>query len=242
VGTVFEGQDKLKLVTHCRDRDSYEQNVLEEFLAYRIYNVLTEVSFQVQLVRITYVDSSEHDDPLTRLGFLIEDEDAMALRVDGTMLEVAAAPAEQFQQHQAGLMYVFQYSIGNTDWSMTHFHNVKVMRVGMDYLPIPYDFDFSGLVDAPYAGPNQAIAHLLDNVRQRLFWGRCNPAIDYSVIFAHFIEHQETILGLARTQPWLDERNRRAATEYLEEFFSTLANERRADRSIVKACRRQGLP
>jgi hypothetical protein len=158
VGTVFEGQDKIKLVAHCRDRDSYEQNLLEEFLAYRIYNVLTPVGFQVQLARITYVDTSGKDDPVTRLAFLIEDEDAMAERVEGMMLEVASAPAEHFRQDQAGLMYVYQYAIGNTDWSMTHFHNVKVMRIGTDYFPIPYDFDFSGLVDAPYAGPNEAVA------------------------------------------------------------------------------------
>jgi len=82
-GTVFDGQDKLKLVTHCHDWDSFEQNVLEEYLVYRIYNQLTDVSFRVQLVEITYLDTGGENDPLTRMGFLIENEDAMASRVGG---------------------------------------------------------------------------------------------------------------------------------------------------------------
>ena len=80
-GTLFHGQDKIKLVSHCRNRDNFEQNLLEEYLAYRIYNLLTDISFRVRLARITYVDSMGNADPVTRMAFLIEDEDAMADRL-----------------------------------------------------------------------------------------------------------------------------------------------------------------
>jgi hypothetical protein len=239
-GTLFEGQDKLKMVNYCQDQDSYEQNVLEEYLVYRIYNILTDMGFLVRLARITYVDTSGKDDPLTRMGFILEHEDAMAARQDGTVLEVASASAESFQQDQAALLYVFQYMIGNTDWSITRSHNVTVMRIGWsEYYPVPFDFDFSGLVDAPYAAPNPVIAHLIRSVRQRLYRGICNDAIDYQAVFARFIEKQDEILELVRTHPpELSERNRRDAARYLEDFYRVITDEGRARRYIVDVCRK----
>jgi len=237
-GTIFEGQDKVKVVTHCRDRDEYEQNVLEEYLAYRIYNLLTDISFRVRLARITYVDSRERDEPVTRMAFLIEDEDAMAARLDGTMVEVPSAPPSDFSQEQAALMYVFQFMIGNTDWAISQFHNVKAMRIGGDYFPVPYDFDWSGLVDAPYAGPNPKIADRIENVRERLFWGACNDAIDYQALFARLRGKREAILALPQSIPGLSERNQRSAVEYLQGFYEVIDSENAARRQIVNACRR----
>ena len=51
-GTLFEGQTMLPLTTHCRDSSSYEQYVLKEYLAYRIYNLLTDKSLRVRLARV----------------------------------------------------------------------------------------------------------------------------------------------------------------------------------------------
>ncbi len=237
-GTIFDGQDKVKLVTHCRDRDNYEQNVMEEYLAYRIYNLLTDISFRVRPARITYIDSRGEDDPVTRLAFLIEDEDAMADRLGGMVMDVPGAHPSDFRQAQAALMYVFQFMIGNTDWAMSPFHNLKALGVGRDYYPVPYDFDWSGLVDASYAGPNPKIAHLIDNVRERLFWGACNDAIDYQAVFALFDEKRDAILALPQAAPELSERNQRTAVRYLEDFYEIIHNERASRRQIVNACRR----
>ncbi len=237
-GTVLDGQDKLKVVAHCRDQDSYEQNVLEEYLAYRIYNLLTDVSFRVQLARITYVHANGRKGPFSRAAFLIEDEEAMAARLDGTMIEVSSAPADEFKPEQAGLMYLFQYMIGNVDWSMVTFHNVKAMRIGREYFPIPYDFDFSGLVNAPYAGPNPQVADEIRSVRERLFRGICSDRIDYGALFAHVIERREAILDLIRGQSGLTERNIDSAVDYVEEFYDVINNPRRARREILEACRR----
>ena len=136
-GTVLDGQNKLKLVDHCQDRDAYEQNVLEEYLAYRLYNLFTDRSFQVRLARVTYVDITGKDDPVTRLAFLVEDEDDLAARLNGTILEPPAVHSDDYDPMAAGLLYLFQYLIGNEDWSVTHFHNVKLLRVGMDHFPFP---------------------------------------------------------------------------------------------------------
>ncbi len=101
-GTVLDGQDKLKLVTHCRDSDQYEQNLLEEYLAYRIYNRLTDISLRVQLAKVTYLDTSGESDPVTRMAFLIEDEDAMADRLGGRMVETPSANPRRLRTGPVG--------------------------------------------------------------------------------------------------------------------------------------------
>jgi hypothetical protein len=237
---VFDGQDKVKLVTHCRDWDSYEQNVLEEYLAYRIYNQLTDVGFRVHLALITYVDTSGKDEPVSRAAFFIEPEDGLAARLGGDMLEVPAANPEDYPPQQIGLMNLFQFLIGNTDWSAVRFHNVKLVRVGWDYLPIPYDFDFSGLVDAPYAGPSPNLAHRIRTVRERLYRGICSDRIDFQDLFSRFNERREDILDLVRTQPCLRDRSIRMATNYIEEFYEIINDEHEADWQILSACRRIG--
>lgn len=238
LGTIFDGQDKLKLVTHCRDRDSYRQNVMEEYLAYRIYNQLTDLSFRVQLAEITYVDTSGKEGPLTRMGFLLEDEDALAERTGGLMLEGRGAGPESFHGETIGTMYLFQYLIGNVDWSTVGPHNVKILRVEFDHFPIPYDFDWSGLVDASYAGPNELTVDLHGSVRERVYWGACADHIDYQVVFSRFQEKRGAILGLVDELPELREDGRGEARDYFAEFYRIIDDPDRAQREIVRRCRR----
>jgi len=237
-GTVFDGQDKLKLVTHCHDWDTFEQNLLEEYLAYRIYNELTDVSFDVRLAEITYLDTAGESDPLTRMGFLIEDEDAMAIRVGGMILDIPGARAKDFGPEQMGVMFLFQYLIGNIDWSTANSHNLKVLRAGEDHFAIPYDFDWSGLVDAPYVGPSPLTERLHDSVRERLYLGVCWEELDFQVAFAHFEEKKEPILEAVREVPGLTGANVRSATGYVEEFYDFIRNPERAEEEIRRMCRR----
>ena len=238
--TVFRSQDKLKLVTHCRDRENYEQNVLEEYLAYRIYNVLTDISFLVRPARITYVDLDGDAPPITHMGFIIEHKDAMASRLGGRIMDVPGAPPSHFQQDQAALMYLFQFMIGNTDWAMFQFHNLKTVGVGPDFFPVPYDFDWSGLVDAPYAGPNPVLTGAIESVRDRLYMGYCHEAIDYQQAYSRIMEKKDEILELPGSTPGLSEENRRWAAEYLLSFFEIIENPSTARARIQDACRSPG--
>lgn len=237
-GTVFDGQDKLKLVTHCHDWDSFEKNVLEEYLAYGIYNQLTDVSFRVQLVEITYLDTGGENDPLTRMGFLIEDEDAMAARVGGMILDVPGARATDFEPEQMGVMFLFQYMIGNIDWSTANTQNLIVLRIGTDHFAVPYDFDWSGLVDAPYVGPSPLTERLHDSVRERLYLGTCWDQIDFQGVFSLFEERKEAILSTIQTLPGLTDANIGSASEYIEEFYELIRDPVRAERDIRRMCRR----
>ncbi len=237
-GTVLDGQDKLKLVTHCRDSDRYEQNLLEEYLAYRIYNQLTDISFRVQLAKITYLDTSGKNDPVKRMAFIIEDEDAMAERLAGMMIEAPGANPTDFAFDQLCLGYLFQFMVGNVDWGTGSSHNVKILLKDREYYTIPYDFDFSGLVDAPYAGPSTLTVNLHDSVRERVYWGACMPGLDYQKLFARFNKEREAILALARNQVGLSERNVESAVRYLEEFYDIINDSRKANRAIINACRK----
>ncbi len=237
-GTVLDGQDKLKLVTHCRDTDRYEQNLLEEYLTYRIYNHLTDFSFKVQLARVTYVDTSGRDDPFTRMAFLIEDEDAMAARLGGQMIEAPVANPDDFVLDQLSLMYLFQFMVGNVDWGAGTSHNVKILRKDRGYYPIPYDFDWAGLVNAPYAGPSTMTEPFHDSVRERVYWGACMPEINFQDLFARFSGDQDGIKALVQTQVGLSEGNVESAEDYLEEFYSIINDPRKAEREVVKACRK----
>ncbi|MFV2007593.1 MAG: hypothetical protein ACC667_09095, partial [Longimicrobiales bacterium] len=236
-GTVFEGQDRLKLVTHCQDRDSYEVNVIEEYLAYRIYNLLSDISFRVRLARITYADARGKDDPIVRYGFLIEDEDAMAARLGGTLAEAPSASPYDYDGEGAALVTVFEYMVGNTDFSLVKFHNIKLFRTAdFVYFPIAYDFDWSGLVNARYAKPDPLIG--TRSVRQRLYRGFCRPDVDFSKILSSIAERRSVINELIATQEGLDQRSRDRLTEYLDEFFETIGDPREVEREITGACRR----
>ena len=237
-GTVFDGQDKLKLVTHCHDPDRYEQNLLEEYLAYRIYNQVTDASFRVRLAEITYLDSGGENDPVTRMAFLIEDEDAMAARLGGMMMNPPSTLPTDFVLDQLSLFYVFQFMIGNVDWGTGSNHNAKIVRTDQGHLPIPYDFDFSGLVDAPYAGPNELTEPFHDSVRERVYWGVCMPAIDYQGVFDRFNQKRDAILDQARNQAGLSKYNVESAVDYLEEFYQIINDPRDARAVIIGACRR----
>jgi hypothetical protein len=236
-GTVLDGQNKLKVVTHCRGQNRYEQNLLEEYLAYRILNLVTEVSFRPQLARITYVDVAGKRDTETRYAFLIESKKGMAARLDGTFLDPPGLHPDEYDQPAAGLMYLFQFLIGNEDWSSVYFHNMKLIRIDNRAFPVPFDFDWSGLVWAPYAEPHPEFRDQMRTVRQRLYRGFCSDRIDHPQLVRQFRESKAEILDLIQELPGLEEENIRSATEYVEEFYGILGDPKSTRRKILDACR-----
>lgn len=234
--TILDGQDKLKLVTHCRDRDDFEQNTLQEFLAYRVYNLVSDLSFRVRPARITYVDSGGREDTIERWAFIIEHEDGLAARLGAEILEPEGMlhPA-RVRGATAAPLNLFQYLIGNTDYSIYETHNVVLLETPETVIPVPYDFDWSGLVNASYARPDPSLG--IRNVRDRVFRGLCRPDIDFPALFARFQELRPEIEGLVRDQEGMDDRSRRESLEYIEGFYDILDSERRRTREIVEGCR-----
>jgi hypothetical protein len=236
-GTTFRGQDKLKLVTHCQQRREFEQNVIEEYLVYRLYNLLTDVSYRVRLVRVTYIDINGGDDNLTRFGVVIESDDMLAERFDGEILKMELLRPAIYDAQQAALMSVFQYMVGNTDWSMVVFHNMEVLRRGDgSHVPVPYDFDWTGVVDAQYARPDERFK--IGSVRQRLYRGFCRPTVDFEEVYDRFRAVEDDTYRLVRNQEGLSDGNKGKLIDYLEDFYEVINDPEKAQDRIVKACRK----
>ena len=244
-GTLFAGQNRLKLVTQCQSgRDQYGQYVLLEYLIYRAYNVLTDVSFKVRLVNITYEDTDGKRDPITQNGFIIEDERRLAERHGWEALEVPVVSPEFLEPDHLALVEVFQYMIGHTDWSAFMpepgsdecCHNGKVIGTldGWVY-PIPYDFDFAGLVNARYAAVAEQLP--IRRVRQRLYRGVCRDHDELMMTLQRFNVAQQEIVALFQEQPGLEEKQSKEAVEYLEEFYETINDERDLRNKIERRCR-----
>ncbi len=242
-GSAFDGQDKLKLVTHCQTRSSrFEQFVLREYLAYRILQALTEKSFAARLMQITYIDTEDNDDEFTRYGFVIEDEDNLGERLGLIPAEVNGISADELDRQHANLIAVFQYLIGNTDFSLilgpsskSCCHNAVLFSDGgAPYTSIPYDFDYSGIVDAPYAVPNPRFK--LRSVKQRLYRGRCmnNDLLDGT--FAYFLEKESEIRGLVDDLDGLNDGNRKEVTNFLNRFFNDISSPKAKDRRFISKC------
>ncbi len=235
-GTPFGGYDKIKLVTHCNNGDSWEQSILKEYLAYRIYGVLTEMSFGTRLARITYVDSSGSMAPIERWGFLIEPKDAVAERMGGKDMEaMGKLHPGIYDAEQATLFSLFQMLIGNTDWSVMEFHNMIPVFVDQKgYFPVPYDFDWAGMVDAPYAEPAEILN--TNSVKERVYRGFCWDT-PMEPIYDRILSHQEEITELIAAQEELQENEASDLDSYLGQFFRVLDSEGLRSREIESECR-----
>lgn len=237
-GTLLDGQDKLKLVTHCRNRPAeYEQYVLKEYLAYRIYNIMTERSFRVRLLNITYVDKSGKKNDMNHFGFFIEDTKDMSQRNGFTHIKVNNIPQEYTDLFYQDLVSVFQYMIGNTDWSIPARHNIKLLLEKPDHrpVPVPYDFDWTGLVNPIYAKPSEKLR--INSVEQRLFRGFEKNLDYYTRIFELFIQRRDKIYALLDECP-LDDKHRSMATRYIDDFYEIISDERKAYRAFVTEARK----
>jgi hypothetical protein len=237
VNTVFEGENRLKLVTHCRDADRFEQFALQEYVIYRIYNLLTEQSFRVRLASIRYVDS-ERGDSLTRYAVLLEAEDRMAARNGMIPFEFEHEGAGASARDPAALtrLALFQYMIGNTDWAAGEvLHNIKVM-VDERQMPVavPYDFDWSGVISAPYARPDPKLG--TRHVSERVFFLGCLSMEQLTPYFEVFNDIRAAVESLVRDQEGLDPKTAKQMLEYLGEFYDIINDPRRASRELIRRC------
>jgi hypothetical protein len=238
-GTVFEGQDKLKLVVPCKPNLTvYEQYVLREYLLYCAYATITDVSFKVRLAHITFRNSSDGKDLFTRFAFFIESDAAMAARVHGQLLDIPDGKiirASMLQPDVSTRVAIFEYMIGNTDWADAKIHNVASLLMGNRVVSVPYDFDFSGAVEAPYATPAPGL-HIA-TVRQRYYQGWCWPGQDVDAILAAFWAAQPRIEKLYRTFPYLDTQGRDETLAYFAQFFGTIDTPAHAQH-FLRECRK----
>lgn len=236
----WDGLKSIKLVTTCKSSESFDQYLVKEYLAYKMYNVLTPKSFQVRMAKITFRDKNDRYDAVEQLAFFIEDVDDVAARNDAFELEPDRMSEAWADTKLANVMAVFEYAIGNTDWHIGNLHNMKVIKsndpvAGTSYL-VPYDFDFSGFVNTHYALPNDV--HMIPDVKTRLFLGTCTSRAEIMAAVLHVKAAQEAWNNIIVSSPYLDENTRKECLDYMQEFYRLLENPRRMELVFFQECDR----
>ena len=240
-GTLFEGQKSLKIVTHCRGHMLYRNYLVQEYGIYEAFNVLTDVAFRTRLLNVTYRDSEDPDFEVAEQAFFIESIREVAARNGLERKRVRQTEIEQLDSAYAALTAMFQFMIGNTDWSVRKApegsnccHNGRILGpAGEDagWKVVPYDFDQAGLVDAEYAEPAEQF--LLRSVRQRLWRGRCVHNDELDAVIALFNERRQAIES-ALVVPGT--RQEKSAMKYIDGFYEVINDPKKRSRSIEKRC------
>ena len=236
-GTIFQGIDKPKLVNYCRDTDEYEQYLLQEAQLYRIYNLLTPASHRMRLLKVSYADSASGKVIAKRTGYLLEEPEVMAARNGGPIMPLKGAIASDLEPYHDALVGVFNYLIGNTDWSIYALHNIELInQPSGDILPVAYDFDFSGVINTHYATPDPKLS--IQRVRDRLFRGYCIDQSAWDKAFAKFSEQKEAIYGLYSDSigKMLNPKVVEQTLHYYDDFFKTISDPKRARKEITEDC------
>jgi hypothetical protein len=228
----FEPLNEMKLVSHCLDDEQKSKDLLlREYLVYKLYNELTPNSYRVQLAQITYTDSNDPSNKITRWGFLMEDKEELESRMNGKVIEKMGQPAELFNTTQERIASMFQYMVGNTDWSYTMLRNVSLVETETGKLiPVPYDFDFSNIVGAPYARPNVDVKQT--GRMERVFMGHSQSAKELYSTLAYFKTKKQDLLNVVYNFRELDEDWRIGVANYLESFFTEIQSLDAAEKSI----------
>jgi|SRR5690348_4496458 len=234
--TIFAKLDKPKLVTYCRNSNEGDQLILAELQLYRIYNLLTPYSHRVRLVKLAYADSGNGKIETTRYAFLEEEPAAVAHRVGGMLAKQQGATVNDLVPSAGAIFGVFQYLIGNTDWSIAGLHNVELISSDSLYVPIPYDFDFSGAVNARYAVVDPRLP--IHSVRERLYRGYCESPDVFPAVFDLFRSKRDSITALYHDAigRLLDADRVKETLAYFDDFYNTINDPREAKHQILDRC------
>ena len=244
--SLFKGQKSLKLATHCRNDFNYQDYGLLEFLAYRLHNVLTPLSFRVRMAEIDYVEAHSGSVRIHRHGFLVEDTDELAERNALHDIKTEKIDRGMLNGDATARSDLFQYLIGNQDWSdvmgtagTNCCHNIKLLAASKesraDLTPIAYDFDSSGLVNPPYALPPTTVP--IRTVRTRYYRGYCQFNAQASAAAQEALAKRTELMSAVDATPALTSRGRNSAKQYLEAFFSEIADPAQLQQHILDHCR-----
>jgi hypothetical protein len=231
--------DKLKMVLDCKRSELYEQYLLQEYYAYKIHNIITDYSLRVRLLEVNYIDSGQRYKDATRFAFIIESVDQLAERHNAMPIEAKGMRDMRTNLRTLVEGYLFQYLIGNTDWSIPNLHNVCLIKskdsVMINPYVIPYDFDYAGIVNTIYAIPEEDLG--TESVRERVYRGVCVTGNELYNARAKIISKKDAIYSLYRNDTLLNKTAKLQTISYIDDFFEVIENENSFKKHIVDACR-----
>jgi hypothetical protein len=220
-GDKFTGINKIKLVTHCRAGGG--EYVLREYLVYKLFNVLTDYSFKVRLLKINYINTDKPNKPFVEQAFLIEPDEYLSKRLKSTQISPVRFSQKFVKPEVMDMVAVFNYMIGNYDWSVPILHNLVALAqsgIGQSNLGlvVPYDFDYSGFVNTSYAVPPETLP--IKTVRQRLYLGICRSKEEFRKTLDEFLEKKEDLYKVINEFPYLKKSSKKEMTSYLDSFYA----------------------
>jgi hypothetical protein len=237
-GSIFAGEGDLKLITHCRTKDAtFEQYVLREYMVYRLYNLITPLSFRARLARTSYVDLAGKRDSVTRYAFLLEGDKHLAERINASLLETKGARFDDLDPEAAATMSAFEYLIGGTDWSLVALHNIVLAQSKENgaVIPIPYDFDWTGIVSTKYSFPDYRLP--IKTVRERIYRGVCRSYEQWQPVLQRFQERKNSFYLVYDSLPPLDPKYSKETREYLDGFYQVIERPGSVKLELISPCR-----
>jgi hypothetical protein len=239
--TVFDDLENPKLVSYCKDTDPYEQYILQEYQLYRIYQLLTPVSHRVRLVKLAYVDSASQKKEAERYAIIVEDPNQLASRNLSRIVKMKGAGPSDLEQKELALAYLFEYLIGNLDFSFNGLHNTELLAT-LDgrILPVAYDFDFAGAVNTSYAVPPPDYG--VPNVRTRKFMAYCELRDEFPAALAVLQEKKDAIYALYHDEvgKLMNPNVVKETLQYFDDFYKDVRTPNDAKRNVFDRCIRRG--
>lgn len=230
---------KLKLVPECRSGSENKNYVLREYLIYKLFNVLTDTCFRVRLLEVNYIDTKKKRKPIRQYGFFIEPIEMVTARTNTIQVDSRTLSLKSIVPESMDRLAIFNYMIGNFDWSVQGQHNVKVIKTRNDTVQLgvafPYDFDWSGLVNAAYAVPDETIG--VKSVKERIFLGPCRSKEVYQKELEIFSERKKEFYNVISEFPYLNQKAKKDITSYLDEFFDQLTGKREVIDNFLNTCK-----
>ena len=235
--SIFRGQDKTKLVTPCRG----DQYVINEYLVYKLHNLITPRGFRARLVKVIYQDTVKNKSSDPYYGILLEEEKQMAKRNLSYSVEIERLSPKKTQKEIYLTMAVFEYLIGNTDWGVEYQQNIKLIKLDSTSIPItvPYDFDHAGIVRAPYAKPAPELK--MSSTQQRRYRGYCMPEMkEFTAVFETFNQLKDDFYAIYDGNPLLSESYQKQTLKFLDQFYETINDPKKAKVAFTYPCLKSG--
>jgi hypothetical protein len=237
-GGEFNSINKLKMVTYCKAGN--EESILKEYLIYKLYNALTDNSYRVRLLRVNYINTSKESKPVRTFAFVIEPTEVLAKRLNSVEVTSTNLTQKNIKPEMMDRVAIFNYMIGNTDWAVPSNHNILILAQGNADRPnlgmiVPFDFDFSGLVNTDYAAPAEGLG--IESVRDRIYIGICRSEEVFLNALQEFSNKKEEFYKVIEEFPYLGERSKKSMISYLDGFFIGFDKRNSIVNSLLNNCK-----
>lgn len=239
--TKLSNLDEMKWVTPCFIGIESEQWMFKEYLIYKIYNLFTEKSYKVRMMNIRFEDARGKSKPYNRYGFAIEPTGDMAKRND-CKEDKSKHNTEATDREQMTLVAIFEYMIGNTDWAVPIFHNVKLikqidsLRFPLPYV-VPYDFDYAGAVNTSYAIPYEGLP--IKDVTDRYYLGFTRTLEEINAVLDQFRANEQKIMDMIENFSMLSNYHKKDMQNFIKSFFKIISNEKHVKSEFIDKARRR---